>query len=229
MLHLSELHDEIKRFLDTKPYITAREPDPDREGGYRFRLSVKAAVPDSIGLIFGDFVHNLRASLDNLVWEFAVHRSRKLYFPINRDRPKSPTAFAPLIRASIAPEAFEIIERMQPYQAKDPSDPRLRLAVLNSWWNKDKHRTTTPVVAASHGGSVWATGDDPPPQFILNPGDVTDGQIIGWMPPGQPNMEREPHFDVQLWFHRKPLVSESTLDLYYRFVREDVIGAFEAL
>lgn len=63
----------------------------------------------------------------------------------------------------------------------------------------------------------------------LNPGDVTDGQIIGWMPPGQPNMEREPHFDFQLRFHRKPLVLESTLDLYYRFVREDVIGAFEAL
>ena len=70
----------MKHFLATEPYTTRREPDPDREGGYLFRLSVQAAVPDSIGLIFGDFVHNLRASLDNLVWELAVHRSRKLAY-----------------------------------------------------------------------------------------------------------------------------------------------------
>src|SRR6266487_144994 len=142
--HLDVLHDEIRRFMETEPYTTAREPDPD-SGGFRFRLTVKAAVPDSIGLIFGDFVHNLRASMDNLVWEFATHNRRRLNFPVAHERPKPPAEFAPLLRASIAPEAFDIIERVQPYNATAPSDPRHRLALLNSFWNKDKHRTTTPV------------------------------------------------------------------------------------
>ncbi len=227
-LHLDDLYAEVRDFIATEPYTTTREPDPDT-GGFRFRLSVNAVVPDTIGLIFGDFVHNLRASLDNLVWELAIHNRRRLNFPIVRERPKPPMVFAPLLQASIQPEAFAIIERLQPYHAADPSDARHRLAVLNSWWNKDKHRTTTPVIASSHAGIIVARGDDPPPQFIINPGDVTDGQIIGWMPPGQQNMNLEPHFDVQLRFHRKPLVLTSGLDLYYRFVREDVFGAFEAL
>lgn len=227
-VHLDDLHDEINQFLRTEPYTTAREPDPDT-GGFLFRLAVHRPVPDSIGLIFGDFVHNLRAALDNLVWEIATQNRGKLNFPISRERPKPPAIFAPLLQRSIPPEAYEIIERLQPYHATDPSDPRHRLAVLNSLWNKDKHRTTTPVIAASHSGYSVVTGDDPPPQFVLNPGDVTDGQIIGWMLPGQPNMHVEPRFDVQLRFHRRPLVLRSTLDLYYRFVREDVIGAFEAL
>jgi hypothetical protein len=227
--HLDDLYAGIERFLESEPYTTTREPDPDADGGYRFRIHVKAEVPENIGLIFGDFVHNLRASLDNLVWELAVHRNRKLNFPITRERPKAPSDFAPLLRASIPPDAFEIIERVQPYHATDPSDPRLRLALLNSFWNKDKHRTTTPVLAASHLGSVWAIGGDPPPYFIINPGDVSDGKIVGWMPPGQPNMDREPDFPVLIRFHTKPLVISAALIYYYEFVREDIFGAFERL
>ena len=66
--HLDDLNDQIARFLEADPYPITQEPDPDR-GGYLFRIHIKAAVPESIGLIFGDFVHNLRASLDNLMFE----------------------------------------------------------------------------------------------------------------------------------------------------------------
>src|SRR6267378_175884 len=150
--HLDDLNEAIAEFIASEPYYTTREPDPDAEGGFLFRMHVKAEVPDRVGLIFGDFIHNLRASLDNLVWELAIHRTRRLNFPIARERPKAPATFAPLLRSSLSPEAFEIIERVQPYHATDPSDPRIRLAHLNSFWNKDKHRTTTPVIAANHLG-----------------------------------------------------------------------------
>ena len=223
-LHLDDLNGEIERFLETDPYPTTREPDT-KKGGYRFRIHVKTAVPDSFGLIFGDFVHNLRASLDNLVYELAVGRRRKLSFPIYRNRPKSPTEFAPLLRGSIPPEAFEIIERVQPYHATEPSDPRIRLALLNSFWNGDKHRTTTPTISSSHMASVWGYGDVP--QFIGYFGDLYDGKIVGWMPPGQPNMDREPRFAVQIRVRRKPLVIAASLIYYYKFVREDIFGAFE--
>src|SRR5713101_5932887 len=66
--HLDDLNSEIGRFLETDPYPITQEPDPDR-GGYLFRIHVKAEIPESIGLILVDLVDNIRAALDNLMFE----------------------------------------------------------------------------------------------------------------------------------------------------------------
>ena len=229
-LHLDDLYGEIGRFMETNPYPTTKEPNMER-GGYNHRIHVRAELPESIGLIFGDFVHNLRASLDNLVYELAFQNHRKISFPVFSDRAEFKGRFEPLLRSSVLPESFKTIERMQPYHATEPSDPRVRLGLLNEFWNEDKHRTTVPVVLANYiasGGAAYR-GEfdvDAAPPFEAYFGDIYDGKIVGWSREDSDVMS-QPHFPIHIRFHKKPLVlAESLLD-FYDFVRNEVFGVFE--
>jgi hypothetical protein len=158
---LDDLNDEIARFLEANPYPITQELDPDR-GGYLFRIHIKAEVPDSIGLIFGDFVHNLRASLDNLMFELlgAPAAGWVRPFPVC-SQPEDFVKIEQSLRQQVSTKAFRIIESVQPFHAADASDPRTRLRLLHDFWNEDKHRTSTPVVLANYVATAAAYRDDP--------------------------------------------------------------------
>ncbi len=226
--HLDDLNDEIARFLASVPYPITQEPDPER-GGYLFRIHIKEEIPDSLGLIFGDFVHNLRAALDNLMFELlgAPATGWVRPFPVcskSADFKKIERA----LRQQVSAEAFRVIERVQPFHATDASDRRKRLQLLHDFWNEDKHRTTTPVVFASYFASAAAYREDPQDKtlgFEANFGEIQDGKVIGWVAGAEP--DRRFQFPVHLRFHEKPIVLAESLSSFYRFVREDIFGAFE--
>ena len=69
--HLHEIHAETKRYFQAKPAKVVREQEgsPDEFIG---KIVTDAPVPKRIPLIIGDFLQNLRSSLDYLVWELVL-------------------------------------------------------------------------------------------------------------------------------------------------------------
>src|SRR5438105_3867334 len=85
-LHIGEYHTQADRFFQTEPYrVSEPEPNPKRTG-YVMKLSIRDDPPFELGLIIADAIHNLRASLDNMVWHahmvLRCRPHRKLQFPI---------------------------------------------------------------------------------------------------------------------------------------------------
>jgi hypothetical protein len=63
------LHEAAKAFGETDPYtFTVR-----REGDWDIvHVRIHRQPPIEFGLFFGDFLHNLRAALDNLAWQLVL-------------------------------------------------------------------------------------------------------------------------------------------------------------
>jgi len=146
--HRNTLHHEITSFPEgTKDGIVGQcEGDPPE---YVVRLGDPTA---RWGLIVGDCIHNLRASLDHIVWE-ALQLSggtpnEKTAFPIQakpRRRPNGRLQAWPPPPVNIPgmdPKVNDLIERLQPHhdskRGDDPDDHPL--ARIHGMDIIDKHR-----------------------------------------------------------------------------------------
>jgi hypothetical protein len=203
--HYGELDQAIIAFFETDPYPITREDDPKR-GGYRYRVAIKGAVPPSIGLIFGDFVHNLRSALDNLVYEVArahTRNPRDTHWPFSTSRKR----FEELaMLRQLPPRAVEIIERYQPYHVVGHEPWKLRyLQTLNTFWNGDKHRATIPAAQTSESSYLAGYGDADL-RFESYFGPIYNGKIVGWMPADLTAQRDDPHFPISIAFRRNPIV-----------------------
>jgi hypothetical protein len=118
-----------------------------------------------IGLMAGDAIHNLRASLDNLIVDLAPPAAQSqdpnfLAFPIRATL----AAFNKAANKSLAgvdPTLIDAVRLVQPFVTPQagglPGDGGRLLALLNDFWNDDKHRIPVVGVAVA-GGSIPATG-----------------------------------------------------------------------
>src|SRR5437879_6743083 len=96
--------------------MLARDDKPDRTV---FRLWVKEEPPPRLSVLLGDCVHNLRSSLDHIVWQLVLANGRSpgkhAQFPILDKPPKG--IFSPNDIRGVSEEARALIESVQPYQA----------------------------------------------------------------------------------------------------------------
>jgi hypothetical protein len=95
----------------------------------------------------GDFIANLRASLDHLAWQLALlggnMPNNKICFPICEINDSDAKRFIKKSMEGVPCSAVKVIESFQPYQAgKNFRDTHLWR--LNKLWNIDKHRHLTP-------------------------------------------------------------------------------------
>jgi hypothetical protein len=155
---------KVEEFEAREPWPIVREPDPKHAGGFRFRVHIRESPPSLLGLIFGDFIHNLRASLDNLIYELAPPRTRrrtKLSFPIYDKEDAFDREARPLLQG-VGDEVVEVLERFQPYPG--PNEDLEHLRVLNAFWNQDKHRVTVPMALRSDVMTIggWTEPDQIP-------------------------------------------------------------------
>jgi hypothetical protein len=118
--HLQTLDEEVARFLD------GTESDP----------------PLYLGVIVGDFLHNLRCELDHLIWQLVILNGKEPthshQFPICDTRDgfdkQAPRRLAGLTAAQLA-----AVEELQPYRIEEEARWHT-LAVLRDLSNIDKHR-----------------------------------------------------------------------------------------
>jgi hypothetical protein len=148
---------------------------PLLDGGFEFRHQVvdrvrlrihvvEHALTERWGVMIGEITHNLRSSLDHLIWQLTLangHESpkepiargskwRETAFPIFDERegftatnrhgkPRRGSGLAMLW--GLRPDQVEMIDRFQPYQMGGENTHRHPLRVLQELWNRDKHRT----------------------------------------------------------------------------------------
>jgi hypothetical protein len=66
--HILDLESVVIPFFDDNPYTCTTELHPDIPW-YIVRLETIKALPETIPVMIGDAVHNLRSALDHLVWQ----------------------------------------------------------------------------------------------------------------------------------------------------------------
>jgi hypothetical protein len=145
--HVVELDTAISVFLDTGPYEIGTKRDPNTRQLIYYLARVEN-TPADLAAIAGDALHNLRSSLDHLMWLLTLANGQtpgeKTYFPISDDAAKHAAKQA-TIEASIGPNAANVLNSFQPY--KSGNNDLWRLHKLN---NFHKHRLLVTVGSAFH-------------------------------------------------------------------------------
>jgi len=155
--HLDSLNDLIDPFLESepKPYRLFTKVDVDT-ARYIGVVGISREPPLEWSAIAGDFLQNLRAALDHLIWVLIRANGQRpsggSAFPIFDQMPPKKSSHPERQRwnrqvGGVHPGVLHFIQLCQPYAA--PDGPRGNvLAGLRTLSNEDKHRTLIPAFAA---------------------------------------------------------------------------------
>lgn len=191
-MHLRCLEDLLKRFGDTKPYVLGveRESDPDPTVGVNHFFIVRSSdpVPPTIGLVAGDVLTNLRASLDHLAWQLVLadpasgQPDDHTAFPIKDKAPRAPGSGAPAplrISGGVSAKALARIKDAQPYKTPDGGTPHEdRLWILERLVGIDKHRHLLLTTAGYDRVSVGVYGRRRSTPLMETPIALKEGAYI---------------------------------------------------
>jgi hypothetical protein len=216
--HRQLFHQELERFRDRKPYVVSEDLRMYEGKRYRVLTAEPERAPNDLGMIFSDFVQNLRAALDYLIGELrADGPSRNSQFPITLVRPRGPHGFRRrqcVALAGIPDDAVKLIHWMQPYHRPDLADPvrhvpgrrmglgegtfRDALRAVELLWNISKHRTLFVVTAVTAPRYVGRerSGDEAEPVGFRMRGHDFSSEI--WLPLTEPEESFDPHFEVNV-------------------------------
>ncbi len=146
---------------------------------FSYVLRIYSQPPPEIRFAAGDVIHNLRATIDNLIWGigqvFRAHNNLGLEF--YRSETSFRDCYLPKIRK--LPEPIrDWIESIQPYDGRHYIK---LLNVLHHLWNRDKHRAPTLMNAA---GIITTLGDSGAmipfrEMRFFHPSGLKDQQQIG--------------------------------------------------
>jgi hypothetical protein len=191
--HLKSLHEEIGAFIDSDPHQVVERFDLETST-YEMRIEVERSPDDSAwGALVGDFVQNLRASLDHLVWQLVLLNgerkpSNQNQFPIVMSESdywesrKGKPSLRDRMLAGVAEEHRARIDLVQPYRRGDRAAER-SLAYLRWLSNVDKHRalhTTLFTVKTPRPEDLIVEADDEfrVIEFEINSGALEHGAHI---------------------------------------------------
>jgi hypothetical protein len=171
---LNAFNAELRRYIEADPgpvhYRTEVQRDPP---AVLLIVDAIAPPPPVLGVLLGELVHNLRSSLDHLVWQLAL-LDREEPFPLLQypivSKPEDWLSKAKQQLKDVRAGAVELIEQTQPYHwphsTKYGEHP---LAVLRDLSNEDKHRVIlSTVMAVAEPKREWITiqhNEDAAPNF----------------------------------------------------------------
>jgi hypothetical protein len=175
--HIADLDAQRVAFLGTDPYHGIPKFNAVANCT-EYIIQSLPAIPDSIPLILGDAVHNLRSALDYLACELVRSVGvdpKKVYFPIS-DSPEQYEADSGGKTKGMPPEAKNDIDQMRPYRGGNDAIWAIhKLDII------DKHRLL-PTVGMRVG--QWTVNLSPTPilyTFAMPP-ILEEGSIIGSIP-----------------------------------------------
>jgi hypothetical protein len=232
--HLDRIECLLGEIENGKCTIT---PEQNLDGPTVFRLSIDQGASSDLSLMIGDFLCNVRASLDHLVYQLTIwngHRNTKTHFPICTKPSYFSTKENMDKLVGISPAHVALIEKLQPYVA---GNPLKYLSILN---NADKHRVIAVTKFIARDTQIfWRDAAGFPRKFQwfenLN---VRDGDVLH-----SPMLTEDPElntqaqatilvaFDYSDWGDgplTEFLVYPTLYDMF-KFVKETVIPSFEPL
>lgn len=131
----------------------------DQAGHGTILLVEDEPIPADLSMILGEFLYQLRAALDNCIYEIAIIDSGTNP-PPNGDVLEWPICTTPeaWVRqqrrlSQLSPRIREALENIQPYKAEAPGWNCLR--ILHGLARKDRHRTVHLVTSFVTSGSGW--------------------------------------------------------------------------
>jgi hypothetical protein len=233
---LTELWAAIDAYLAREP-VDVRVEDVG-PGSYVFRGYVREQPPDEFSLMVGDFSHQLRASLDNLVWEVAgatATRPNLLAFLISETADDFSDRRHRVL-AGVDPAIVFAIGTCQPFVKPDQGglSGGDRLQLLDDFWNDDKHRVPATVLAAVEGSASTWTGDDIPPAIQRVRQYFGDGEVLarldGWHGNRWYVENARPIFDLRFITLRAPdhPVMRYAFRAMVDMVRKEILPRFAA-
>ncbi len=171
--HIRDLEASVQEFRRIEPYKVVAYDEPDT-GDLVFKVEVSAQPPLRWGAIAGDVIHNLRASLDVLVWQLVLVNERKpdrmrTGFPISESAHEFKSKGLRKVKG-VPDEAVHLIKAAKPY--KGGNDALWRLHHLDI---RDKHRLLIPVGDGTYTNlildfaRIFDNNPDVPPELIPSP------------------------------------------------------------
>ena len=146
--HIAELYAESVRFLQSGPYKTLGEVDP--QGRATYRVSYMQPIDPIIPAIAGDVIQNLRTALDYMACALWLRTNSgkvcKVYFPIAETSAKYKSEGLGKIKGA-GQDAIDAISAIEPYGG-GKGDILWRLHSLSII---DKHRLPITVAGANLG------------------------------------------------------------------------------
>ena len=146
---IRDLESIIVSFFDEVPYTYSAELLP-HISHYAIRLATVEPLPDSIPIVVGDAIHNLRSALDHLAWQLVEagggSPNDRTSFPIVAADSKAPQRYASAVGqgelGKMDPKASTLLKSVQPYNSSD--NTLTAIHHLDIW---DKHRLIVAVYA----------------------------------------------------------------------------------
>jgi hypothetical protein len=228
--HIGNLAAEIQAFWDSGPYEIVTDDDSEPEH-IVYRVLLKGQPAPRLGAIAGDAVHNLRASLDLLIWQLVLANGKTPDPDFAKFRIfKHPNEVGPgLGKIEGLPEsAVDRIKAFRPYESGNHLLYQLhRLDIA------DKHHVLLPAVFV--GGMMafnvqktrevrdeaLRSGQPPPPFVFAKYGGshpVEDKTEIFRVPKGDAHMYMKPQFSRDIAFREPEIVKgQSVLGLLHQF------------
>ena len=230
----------VDAFLATKPSeVIASVKRKGESAHISYVLHIYSQPPPEIRFAVGDVVHNLRASLDNLVW--GVGQVCKADNNLGLEFHDSESSFRDcyLPKISKLPDPIQDwITSIQPYHRRKHM-PMLHR--LHNLWNRDKHRSPNVISTAGETGTLGYSGESMPFESMTweRVGGQKDQQKIATaIIPWERRSEFEPEFIFLVAFDETGIVgldkivgrSESVVD-YLRHIQKyifaEVVPKFE--
>jgi len=146
--HLEVIQGRLLDYYRADKCVVTGEYKPEADGLYG---TVEDGVVDTppidprLNTITGEFLHDLRSSLDHLAWQLVLHAqgkpTRKTSFPIRAVPSANEKGewVGPDVAGGISNDAEALIGAAQPYQRGSACSEH-PLWLLHQLWNIDKHR-----------------------------------------------------------------------------------------
>lgn len=145
VFHLHALERETDAFLAPENYSCETAQNPETGQGI-IRMEVPGKPPPTLALIASDCIHNLRCTLDNLVWAIAkaqrCNLSRNIAFPIHDKDQSEDKDFEQnwhRVVGMLSSNVQDAIRGLQPCRSPKPQRDTHPLYILNELSNRDKH------------------------------------------------------------------------------------------
>lgn len=155
--HFESLHPKISAFINSEPKPYCFIPEIDVQASKAlWRLRVIDEPPPEWSTIAGDYVQNLRAALDHLIWVLVKANGFEPTggnaFPIFPAKPPDKSSNGERRKWNrqvygLHPAVLQFLDLCQPYKGPDRPSTHV-LAGLQTLSNEDKHRTLLPALIA---------------------------------------------------------------------------------
>jgi hypothetical protein len=191
---LKTLQNEVRDYLRKKPYTVEIKPDPNFPNRRRLVVRIDDEIPEPIPIRISECVHHWRAALDNFAYiisrrhsghtsgsEFPIFLNAAMFSEQTRTGglPTRPSGLHKI--RGMKPSAQTVIERLQPYNGGQVTDP---LWMLHELSNADKHRLPHSCGSVVEGSKYTIRHLEPGVQvtkvrWVLGP--VISGTTVGYL------------------------------------------------